>query len=78
MSLGTFLFNDGSVDVGVCPGIQLFAIKADALHANAEFPHVRPDGFVELCTAHAEVGGGRTGSQDSGWAGDQACGYLFR
>ncbi len=58
MSLGTFLFNDGSVDVGVCPGIQLFAIKADALHANAEFPHVRPDGFVEFFPAHAQVNGG--------------------
>ena len=53
MSLGTFLFNDGPVDVGVCPGIQLLAIKADALHPNAEFPHVRPDGFVEFCAAHA-------------------------
>lgn len=57
MSLGTFLFNDGPVDVGVCPGIQLLAIKADALHPNAEFPHVRPDGFIEFCAAHAEVGG---------------------
>ncbi len=78
MSLGTFLFNNGPVDVGVSPGIQFFAIKADALNANAEFPHVRPDGFVEFGAAHAEVGGGRTGSQDSGWVGDQACGYLFR
>ena len=78
MSLGTFLFNDCLVDVGVCPGIQFFAIKADALHPNAEFPNVRPDGLVEFCAAHAEVSGGRTGSKDSGWAGDQTCGYLFR
>lgn len=28
-------FNAGPVDVGVRPGIQLFAIKADALQANA-------------------------------------------
>ncbi|MDC3993151.1 hypothetical protein KGZ01_18140 [Pseudomonas aeruginosa] len=78
MSLGTFLFNACPVDVGVCPGIQLLTIKADALHSNAEFTHVGPDGFVEFGATHAEVGGGRTGSQDSGWAGDQACGYLFR
>ncbi len=72
MSLGTFFFNDGQVDVCVGPGVQFFAVKADALHANAELPYVRSDGFVEFCAAHSEVGRGRTGSQESGWAGDQA------
>ncbi|MGE8453879.1 MAG: hypothetical protein ACN6OP_25375 [Pseudomonadales bacterium] len=78
MSRGTLLFNAGLVDVGVGPGVQFLSIEANALHPDTKFPHVRPDGFVEFCATHAEVGGGRTGSQDSGWAGDQASGYLFR
>lgn len=62
MSLGTFLFNAGPVDVGVRPGIQLFAIKADALHTNSKFAYVRPDSFIEFSAAHAEVSGSCTGS----------------
>jgi hypothetical protein len=77
MSLGTLLFNDGQVDVRVGPSIQFITVKADALHTNAELPHVRSDGFVEFCAAHAEVGGSCIGSQESGWAGDKASGYLF-
>lgn len=78
MSRGAFLFNAGPVYVGVGPGIQLFAIKADALHTYSKFTYIWPDSFSEFSAAHAEVSGSRTGSQDSGCAGDQACGYLFR
>lgn len=77
MSLGTLLFNDGQVDVRVGPSIQFITVKADALHTNAELPYVRSDGFVEFCAAHSKVGGGCTGSQESGWAGNKACGFLF-
>lgn len=78
MSRGAFLFNAGPFYVGVRPGIQLLAIKADALDSNAELPNIGPDSVVEFGAAHAEVGRGRAGSKDSGWAGDQACDYLFR
>lgn len=53
MSLGSFLFNDGPVDVGVCPGIQFLAIKADALDSNTEFAYEGPHGFVEFGATHA-------------------------
>lgn len=72
MSRGTFLFNAGLVDVGVGPGIKFLSIEADALHPDAEFPDIGADSFVELGTAHAEVGGCRVGPKYSGHASDQA------
>ena len=66
MSLGTFLFNNGPVDVGVDPGVQFLSIKADPLHSNAEFPDVGPNGFIELSAAHAQVGRCHICSKDSG------------
>lgn len=68
MSRGTVLFNDGQVDVGVDPGVQFLSIEADPLYPYLEFPNVGANGFVELGTAHAEVGGGRIRSKDSGRA----------
>lgn len=72
MSLGTFLFNNGPVDVGVDPGVQFLSIKADPLYPNLELPYVGANGFVELGTAHTQVCGSRIRSEDSGCTRAQA------
>jgi len=48
-------FNQPACDVRIYPLVQLDPIKADTLGADAKFPDVRPDCFVEFATAHAEV-----------------------
>jgi len=66
MSLGTFLFNDGPVDIGVDPGVQFLSIKSDPLHSNTELADVGANGFVELSAAHTQVGRRCIRSKDSG------------
>ncbi|MNP78339.1 hypothetical protein D3C76_1759270 [compost metagenome] len=73
MSLGTVLFNDCPFDVGVDPGIQLFAVKADALPADTEFADMRAYGPVEFVPAHPEVCGGCPGTNDT-WRVDETVG----
>ncbi|ELL4312304.1 hypothetical protein QFP33_001606 [Pseudomonas aeruginosa] len=68
MSPGTVLFNNRSFDVVVCPGVQLLAVKADALPAYAEFADIWTDGFVELISAHPEIRRRGPGTDDARWA----------
>ncbi|HBO3117026.1 TPA: hypothetical protein L4R02_001271 [Pseudomonas aeruginosa] len=68
MSLGTVLFNNRSFDVIVCPGIQLLAIKADALPAYAELADIWTYGLVEFLPAHPEISGRRPGPDNARWA----------
>ncbi|HBN8507575.1 hypothetical protein [Pseudomonas aeruginosa] len=70
MSLGTVLFNNHSFDVLVCPGIQLFAIKANALLAYAEFADMGAHGSVEFVPAHPEVRGSCHGTDDARRTGE--------
>ena len=49
------LFNCHALDVGVCPLVQLVAVEGNALFSYGEFADVGADGFVENCSAHAEV-----------------------
>jgi hypothetical protein len=53
---GARLFNCGPLDVGVCPGVELIAVEADALLSDRELADARTDGLVELIPAHAEIG----------------------
>jgi len=48
-------FNQPACDVRIYPLIELDPVKADTLGADAKFPDVGPDCFVEFATAHAEV-----------------------
>ncbi|MGU2390795.1 hypothetical protein ACSEOD_03010 [Pseudomonas aeruginosa] len=68
MSLGTVLFNNRSFDVVVGPGIQLLAVKADALPTYAKFADIWAYGLVELIPAHPEISGRRPGPDNAWWA----------
>tara|TARA_Y100001951_G_scaffold96922_1_gene96171 strand:- start:1224 stop:1490 length:267 start_codon:yes stop_codon:yes gene_type:complete len=68
LSLGTVLFNNRSFDVVVCPGVQLLAIKADALPAYAKFADMGAYGLVEFIPAHPEISGRRPGPDNAWWA----------
>ncbi|MGI1038015.1 hypothetical protein ACRCQO_15795 [Pseudomonas aeruginosa] len=68
MSLGAILFNNRSFDVVVCPGIQLLAVKADALPAYAKFADIWAHGSIEFLPAHPEIGGRRPGPDNAWWA----------
>jgi len=70
LSPGTVLFNNRSFDIFVRPGVQLFAIKADALPAYAEFADMRAHGPVEFVPAHPEIRGGCPGTDDTWWTGE--------
>lgn len=60
------LFNCHALDVGVCPLVQLVAVEGNALFSYGEFADIGADGFVENCSAHAEVAVGITGPDESG------------
>ncbi|MCP1617476.1 MULTISPECIES: hypothetical protein [Pseudomonadaceae] len=68
MSLGTILFNNRSFDVVICPGVQLLAIKADALPAYAKFADIGTYGLVELIPAHPKISWSRPGPDNAWWA----------
>jgi len=70
LSPGTALFNNRSFDVVVYPGIQLLAVKADALPAYVEFADMRAHDPGEFLPAHPEVGGRRPGTDNARWIGE--------
>ncbi|WP_434134409.1 hypothetical protein JQR88_11110 [Pseudomonas luteola] len=70
MPRNAFLFNRCLLNVRICPGIQLFSVKANAPHSYGKLPNVGPYCLVELIPAHAEVARRVTGSDKSrgiGW-----------
>jgi hypothetical protein len=61
------------------PGIQFKAVECDALAADTDFAHVRPDIGVEAVAVHAEVTGSIPESEHSrhkGGAASPAAGAL--
>jgi len=65
LPLRTALFNAGFGDIGVCPGVELEAIEANALDPDGKFANEGADGPVELAATHAQVCRGSIGSQNS-------------
>ena len=58
--------NGLGLDVSIGPLIQLMPVKGDALLSDREFPHVRPDGLIELGPTHAQVPGSVAGTDKPG------------
>ncbi|NMX70347.1 hypothetical protein HBO15_23600 [Pseudomonas sp. WS 5111] len=54
--IGLF-FNRHGFDVGVCPLVQLVAVKASGLFSNGEFTDVRADGVFENLSAQPRYAG---------------------
>jgi len=64
-SLRTALFNAGFGDMGVCPGVELEAIEANALDPDGKLANEGAYGPVELAAAHAQIRMCCAGSQNS-------------
>ena len=56
------LFNRLALDVRVCPGVKLQAVKCDPLLSYGEFADVGAHRLVEFLPAHAEIAVSITGS----------------